>query len=152
MDKSDRKILEALQEDASIPLAELADRVGLTATPCWRRVQRLEEKGWISKRVALLNPMHLNLGVTVFVSIRTNSHDMKWLAAFHGLVSAIPEVVDFYRLAGQADYLLRVVVPDIAAYDRVYKRLISGSELADVTSSFAMEKIKSTTKLPLDYA
>ena len=151
MDKFDRAILEALQEDASVPLAELASRIGLTATPCWRRVQRLEAQGWIRKRVALLDPARLNLGVTVFVSIRTSHHDMEWLNAFHGLVASIPEVVDFYRMAGQADYLMRIVVPDIAAYDRVYKRLIHGAELSDVTSSFAMEKIKSTTKLPLDY-
>ncbi|HSW17707.1 MAG TPA: Lrp/AsnC family transcriptional regulator [Ramlibacter sp.] len=152
MDKFDREILEALQEDAAIPVADLAARIGLTTTPCWRRIQRLEAQGWISKRVALLDPVRLNLGVTVFVSIRTNHHDLEWLNAFHGLVSSIPEVVDFYRMAGQADYMLRIVVPDIAAYDRVYKRLISGPALSDVTSSFAMEKIKSTTKLPLDYS
>ncbi|HEY3047867.1 MAG TPA: Lrp/AsnC family transcriptional regulator [Polaromonas sp.] len=151
MDKFDQAILEALQEDATVPVAELASRIGLSATPCWRRIQRLEAKGLIRKRVALLDPQRLNVGVTVFVSVRTSHHNVEWLQAFHQLVSSIPEVMEFYRMAGQTDYLLRVVVPDIAAYDRVYKRLINGADLGDVSSSFAMEQIKYTTKLPLDY-
>lgn len=151
MDKFDKAILDALQDDATVPVAELASRIGLSATPCWRRIQRLEAQGLIRKRVALLAPEHLNVGVTVFVSIRTSQHNLKWLQAFHKLVSSIPEVMEFYRMAGETDYLLRVVVPDIAAYDRVYKRLINGAELGDVSSSFAMEQIKYTTKLPLDY-
>jgi Lrp/AsnC family transcriptional regulator len=152
MDRFDRAILAALQTDASLPMAELADRIGLTATPCWRRVQRLETQGVIRKRVALLERRKLNVGVTVFVSVRTSQHSAEWLKSFHKLVSSIPEVMEFYRMAGQTDYLLKVVVPDIAAYDRVYKRLIHGTELADVSSSFAMEEIKCTTELPLDYA
>lgn len=152
MDKFDQAILEALQEDATVPVAELASRIGLSATPCWRRIQRLEAQGLIRKRVALLDPQRLNVGVTVFVSVRTSHHNVEWLQAFHQLVSSIPEVMEFYRMAGQTDYLLRVVVPDIAAYDRVYKRLINGADLGDVSSSFAMEQIKYTTKLPLDYA
>lgn len=152
LDKFDRAILAALQEDASLPVAELAQRIGLTATPCWRRIQRLESQGLIRKRVALLDPVRLNVGVTVFVSVRTSQHNVDWLQSFHRLVSSIPEVMEFYRMAGQTDYLLRVVVPDIAAYDRVYKRLIDGAELGDVSSSFAMEQIKYTTALPLDYA
>jgi Lrp/AsnC family transcriptional regulator len=152
MDRYDEQILAALQEDASLPVAELAEKVGLTSTPCWRRVQKLEESGVIRKRVALLDPAKLNVGVTVFVSVRTSQHSVKWLKSFHGLVASIPEVTEFYRMAGDTDYLLRVVVPDIAAYDRVYKKLIQGAELADVSSSFAMEQIKYTTALPLDYA
>lgn len=151
MDKFDKAILDALQDDATLPVGELASRIGLTSTPCWRRIQRLEAQGLIRKRVALLAPEHLNVNVTVFVSIRTSQHNPKWLESFHKLVSSIPEVMEFYRMAGITDYLLRVVVPDIAAYDRVYKRLINGAELGDVSSSFAMEQIKYTTKLPLDY-
>lgn len=151
LDKFDQAILEALQEDATVPVAELASRIGLSATPCWRRIQRLEAQGLIRKRVALLDPQRLNVGVTVFVSVRTSHHNVEWLQAFHQLVSSIPEVMEFYRMAGQTDYLLRVVVPDIAAYDRVYKRLINGADLGDVSSSFAMEQIKYTTQLPLDY-
>ncbi|ALD89642.1 Lrp/AsnC family transcriptional regulator [Cupriavidus gilardii] len=150
-DRYDRQILAELQQNADLPVAELAERVGLTSTPCWRRVQKLQEAGVIRKRVALLDPAKLNVGVTVFVSVRTNQHSAKWLKTFHGLVASIPEVTEFYRMAGDTDYLLRVVVPDIAAYDRVYKRLIQGAELADVSSSFAMEQIKYTTALPLEY-
>lgn len=152
MDRYDRQILEILQEDATVPVAEIGEQVGLTSTPCWRRVQKLEESGVIRKRVALLDAGRLNVGVTVFVSIRTNQHNVKWLKAFHDLVASIPEVTEFYRMAGDTDYLLRVVVPDIAAYDAVYKKLIQGAELADVSSSFAMEQIKYTTALPLGYA
>ncbi|MDT6962524.1 Lrp/AsnC family transcriptional regulator [Cupriavidus sp. SZY C1] len=152
MDRYDRQILNILQEDAAVPVAEIGERVGLTSTPCWRRVQKLEASGVIRKRVALLDAARLNVGVTVFVSIRTSQHNVKWLKAFHDLVASIPEVTEFYRMAGDTDYLLRVVVPDIAAYDAVYKKLIQGAELADVSSSFAMEQIKYTTALPLDYA
>lgn len=152
MDRYDRQILGILQEDASVPVADIGERVGLTSTPCWRRVQKLEESGVIRKRVALLDAAKLNVGVTVFVSIRTSQHNAKWLKTFHDLVASIPEVTEFYRMAGDTDYLLRVVVPDIAAYDAVYKKLIQGAELADVSSSFAMEQIKYTTALPLDYA
>jgi Lrp/AsnC family transcriptional regulator len=152
MDKFDRAILNLLQEDASLPVAEIAERVGLTTTPCWRRIQRLESEGVIRKRVALLDPLKLNVGVTVFVSVRTGHHSTEWLKSFHKLVASIPEVTEFYRMAGQTDYLLKVVVPDISAYDRVYKRLISGTDLADVSSSFAMEEIKCTSRLPLEYA
>lgn len=151
MDKFDKAILEALQDDATIPVGELASRIGLTSTPCWRRIQRLEAQGFIRRRVALLAPERLNVGVTVFVSIRTSQHSVKWLQSFHKLISSIPEVMEFYRMAGVTDYLLKIVVPDIAAYDRVYKRIINGAELGDVSSSFAMEQIKYTTRLPLDY-
>lgn len=152
MDRYDKQILAILQEDATVPVTEVGDRVGLTSTPCWRRIQKLEEAGIIRKRVALLDANALNAGVTVFVSVRTSQHNLKWIKLFHGLVASIPEVTEFYRMAGDTDYLLRVVVPDIAAYDRVYKKLIQGAELADVSSSFSMEQIKYTTALPLDYA
>ncbi|MEJ2631316.1 MAG: Lrp/AsnC family transcriptional regulator [Acidihalobacter sp.] len=151
MDKFDRNILACLQADATLSISEIAQRVGLSPTPCWRRIQKLEEAGVITKRVALLNPDKLNVGVTVFVSVRTSEHDMDWLETFARGVAEIPEVVELYRMSGDVDYLLRIQVPDIAAYDTVYKKLISLARLQDVSSSFAMERIKSTTELPLDY-
>lgn len=151
MDDFDRKILSLLQRDASISVAEIADRVGLSSTPCWRRIQKLEADGVIKHRVAILDPEKVNVGVTVFVSIRTQHHSIDWLDRFSKAVEDIDEVVEFYRMSGDVDYLLRIVVPDIAAYDAVYKRVISTIELNDVTSSFAMECIKQTTALPLQY-
>ncbi|HEX7007550.1 MAG TPA: Lrp/AsnC family transcriptional regulator [Alphaproteobacteria bacterium] len=152
MDRLDRKIIAQLQEDASLSIGELAERVGLSPSPCWRRVQKLEADGVIRRRVALLDAEKLNVGVTVFVSVRISRHDARWSEAFCKAVSQIPEVVEFYRMSGQVDYLLRVVVPDIAGYDAVYQRLIEIAELQDVTSSFAMETIKYTTALPTQYA
>jgi len=152
VDAKDRDLLDLLQRDASSTIAELAERVHLSTTACWKRIQRMEADGLIRKRVALLDPVQLNVGVTVFVSIRTNQHNAEWLSRFHAAVTAIPEVVEFYRMSGEVDYLLRVVVPDIAGYDGVYKRLIREVELFDVSSSFAMEQLKYTTALPLDYA
>jgi len=152
MDAIDRRILQLLQEDASLALEELARRVNLSSTPCWRRVQKLKETGVIRKEVALLDAGKLNVGVTVFVAVRTNQHTAGWLEKFARSVRDIPEVVEFYRMSGEMDYLLRVVVPDISGYDAVYKKLIRAVELYDVTSSFAMEEIKYTTALPLDYA
>ncbi len=152
MDSFDRKILDCLQEDATRSVAEIAERVGLSSTPCWRRIQNLEKAGVITRRVALLNPDKLNVGVTVFVAVRTQHHDAAWLESFARVVSEIDEVVEFYRMSGDVDYLLRIVVPDIAAYDAVYKRLIGKIEISDVSSSFAMECIKQTTALPLKYA
>ena len=152
MDEVDRKILACVQEDTTLPLADIAKRVGLSSTPCWRRIQKLEEAGVIRKRVALLDGTKLNCGVTVFVSIRTDQHTAAWLRKFAGVVTEFPEVVEFYRMSGEIDYLLRVVVPDIAAYDTFYQRLIEAIDLSDVSSSFAMEQIKYTTTLPLDYA
>lgn len=149
LDKTDRRILELLQADSTLPLASLAEQVNLTQTPCWRRVQRLEADGYITRRVALCDPVKLNVGVTVFVSIRTRQHNTKWLEQFAAAVSAIPEVVEFYRMSGDVDYLLRVVVADIAGYDAVYKKLIRATDLFDVSSSFAMEQIKYTTALPV---
>jgi len=152
LDEIDRKILRLIQEDATIGVAELAEQVGLSPSPCWRRVQRLEESGVIRRRVALLDPERMNLGVTVFVAIRTNQHNAEWAEKFCRAVAEIPEVVEFYRMSGQVDYQLKVVVPDIAAYDGVYKRLIKVADLYDVSSSFAMERIKYTTALPVTYA
>ena len=151
LDRFDRLILAALQEDATISVSELAEKIGLTATPCWRRIQKLEERGIIKKRVALLDPKTLNLGVTVFIAIRTRDHRFDWFESFHKLVSAIPEVVDFYRVAGSTDYLLRATVSDIGGYDDLYKTLIKGADLADVTSMFVIEEIKHTTALPLSH-
>lgn len=152
LDRRDLRILEILQRDALTPLTEVAERVGLSTTPCWRRIQRLEQAGVIRTRVALLDPAALNVSVTVFVAIRTSHHSADWVRQFRRALDAIPEIVEAYRMSGEIDYLLRVVVPDIAGYDAVYKRLIANIELADVTSSFSMEELKHTTALPLDHA
>ncbi|MBA2675927.1 Lrp/AsnC family transcriptional regulator [Ramlibacter sp.] len=151
MDKKDLQILSLLQRDASIPMAELAEKVSLSTTPCWRRVQKLYADGVIDKQVALCNPARLNVGVTAFVSIRTNQHSDAWVKKFVQGTREIPEIVEIYRMSGDIDYLLKVVVPDIAGYDRVYKRLIKAVDLQDVSSGFAMEVLKTTTALPLDY-
>ena len=152
MNTTDKKILALLQQDASIPLNEIAEKVSLSATACWKRIRNLEISGVIRSRVALLDPARLNVGVTVFVAVKTSQHNAAWLEKFARAVSAVPEVVEFYRMSGEIDYLLRVVVPDIAGYDAVYKRLIRAVDMFDVSSSFAMEQIKYTTALPLDYA
>jgi Lrp/AsnC family transcriptional regulator len=145
MDATDIKILTLLQEDASISVAELAQKVNLSQTPCWKRVQRLEATGVIQKRVALINPEKVGLGLTVFVSIETPDHSGQWLQRFADFVSSLPEVMEFYRMAGDVDYMLRVVVSDMAGYDRFYKRLIETIPLKNVTSRFAMQRVKSTT-------
>ena len=135
-----------------MPVAKIARRVGLSSSPCWRRIQNLDESGVIRGRVALLDSAALNLSVTVFVTVRTGQHNHRWLERFASIVTEFPEVVEFYRMSGEIDYLLRVVVPDVGAYDQFYKRLIEKIDLFDVSSSFAMEEIKYTTALPLDYA
>ncbi|MCA0320893.1 MAG: Lrp/AsnC family transcriptional regulator [Proteobacteria bacterium] len=145
MDAIDRKILTILQDDSTISIAELAERVHLSQTPCWKRIQKLEANGYILKRVALVSPERLGLGLTVFVSIETSDHSREWLGRFAETVAALPEVMEFYRMAGDVDYMLRVVVTDMAAYDSFYKRLIETIPLKNVTSRFAMERIKSTT-------
>ena len=152
LDKLDKQILEVLQTNADLSLAQLAEAVHLSATPCWRRVQKMQAEGVISRQVALLNPAALNLGVTVFVAIKSPRHSVDWFEKFASGVSAIPEVMEFYRLSGDTDYLLKVMVPDIAAYDGVYKKLIACTEMFDVSSSFVMETLKATTALPLSYA
>jgi Lrp/AsnC family transcriptional regulator len=148
----DIKILRLLQEDSTRPVAEIGRIVGLSTTPCWRRIQKLEESGIIGRRVALLDPAKVRAGVTVFVSITTNQHSLDWLERFRAAIIDFPEVVELYRMSGAVDYLLRVVVPDIAAYDAFYKKLIARIELTNVSSAFAMEQMKYTTALPLDYA
>lgn len=151
MDKTDLKILACLQADATLSGSEIAERVQLSTTPCWRRIQNLEKSGVIRKRVALLDREQLNLGVDVFVSIRTNRHDLEWLESFAGAIEDFPEVVELYRMSGDVDYLMRVVVPDIPAYDLFYKKLIKDTNISDVSSTFSMERIKYTTALPLHY-
>lgn len=152
IDKKDREILSRLQEDATISLNDLATAVSLTPTPCWRRVQKLQSDGVIRKQVVLCDAAKLNLGLTTFVTIRTSQHNEEWMKRFVDGATSIPEIVEIYRLSGDADYLLKIVVPDIGRYDSVYKRLIKAVDLLDVSSAFAMETIKCTTALPLDYA
>lgn len=152
MDDIGLKIINCLQKDAMMPIAEVAANAGLSISPCWRRVQQLIDDGTIIRRVALINAERINVGVNVFVSIRTNQHSEEWANKFCRAAAQIPEVVEFYRMSGRVDYLMRIVVPNIAAYDEVYKRLIKTADLYDVTSSFAMETIKYTTALPLHYA
>ncbi len=149
MDAIDRKILAVLQENAALSVAEIGSRVGLSSTPCWKRIQRLEAEGVILKRVALVDQDKIGLGISVFVSIETGDHSQDWLDRFAKTVTAMPEVMEFYRMAGDVDYMLRVVVPDIAGFDAFYKKLIGSVPLTNVTSRFAMEKIKSTTSLPI---
>ena len=151
MDRLDRKILRLLQENTTLAVADIAKKVGLSTTPCWRRIQKLEEEGVIRRRVAILDQTKVNASVTVFAAIRTKMHSLEWLKRFSEVIQEFPEVVEFYRMSGDVDYLLRVVVPDIAAYDTFYKKLIAKIEIRDVSSTFAMEQIKYTTELPLDY-
>ncbi len=150
MDAIDKKILMLIQENAAQPVAEIARKVGLSVTPCWRRIQRLEESGVIRKRVALLDGKKIGVPMSVFVALRTNQHNAEWLAEFARLIAEMPEVVEFYRMSGEVDYMLRVVVADMNAYDAFYRQLISKVQLTDVSSSFAMEELKFTTALPLE--
>src|SRR5215470_5867543 len=149
MDAVDRKILAVVQEDASLSVVEISQHISLSSTPCWKRLQKLEAEGVITRRVAIINPDKVGLSITVFVSIETGDHSQDWLKKFAEVVGAMPEVMEFYRMAGDVDYMLRVVVADIAGYDDFYKRLIAAVPLKNVTSRFAMEKIKSTTVLPI---
>ncbi len=150
LDRMDRKILALLQLDCTLPIAELAKRVGLSQTPCWKRVQRLEATGVIDRRVALLSPERVGVPMTVFVAVETADHSPDWLARFATAVAAMPEVMEAHRMAGDVDYVLRVAIADMAAYDRFYKRLIAAAPLKNVSSRFSMERIKSTTALPLE--
>jgi len=147
----DQQILQILQQDAAQPVADIAQKIGLSVTPCWRRIQKLEEAGIIKNRVALLDSRKLGLNMTVFVAIRTDQHNADWLEKFAHMIAERDEVVEFYRMSGEVDYMLRVVVPDMAAYDRFYKELISKIKLTDVSSSFAMEEIKNSTALPIGH-
>ena len=152
MDKLDKRILELLQKNADLTAAELADKIGLSKAPCWRRIQRLRESGVIKSTVALLDSHALNVGTTVFVSIKTANHSAAWFDKFVKAVREVPEIVEIYRMSGDMDYLMRIVVPDIDSYDVVYKRLIAAVDFLDVSASFALETIKHTTALPLNYA
>ncbi len=149
VDAHDLRLLALLQDDATLSIAELAERIHLSSNACWKRVKRLEAEGVIRRRVALLDAARLGAGVTVFVTVRVAEHSETWLAEFAAVVRALPEVVEFYRMSGEVDYLLKIQVADIAAYDRVYKALIRSVRLSDVSSAFAMEEIKHTTAIPL---
>ncbi|MFV8783667.1 Lrp/AsnC family transcriptional regulator [Microbulbifer sp. SA54] len=149
LDAIDRQLLAILQSDVSLSIEELAERVGLTKTPCWRRIQKLEKSGIIRRKVALLDAEVLGLPVSVFVQVKTNQHSAEWADSFSAAMAGLPEVVDCYRMAGDYDYILRVVVSDVAAYDQFYKKLILHAGISDVASNFAMEQIKSTTELPI---
>ena len=149
LNRADARILARLQTQADVTIAELAEAVGLSSNACWRRVKAMEETGVIKSRVALLDAAKLGLGTTVFVNIRTSQHSEEWLEHFAKGVAGIPEIVEFYRMSGEVDYLLKIIVSDIAHYDRVYRKLIRVTSLLDVSSSFAMEQLKYTTALPL---
>jgi Lrp/AsnC family transcriptional regulator len=149
MDGTDLKILAILQDDASVSVGEIAGRVGLSQTPCWRRIQRLEESGVIRKRVALLDPEAIGVGLTVFVEIETGDHSKEWLDRFAASVLDMPEVMEVHRMAGDVDYLLRVAVANMSAYDDFYRRLSADLPIKNVTSRFAMELVKGTTAFPL---
>lgn len=151
MDRTDKAILAILQQDATLPVADIARKVGLSTTPCWRRIQKLEEDKVIRTRVAILDPEKVNAGVTVFVSIKTDKHNEEWLKRFAEVIVQFSEVVGFYRMSGDVDYLLKVAVPDIKAYDLFYKKLVSRIDIENVSSAFAMERIKDSTQLPLEY-
>ncbi|OYV29058.1 MAG: ArsR family transcriptional regulator [Thiomonas sp. 20-64-9] len=151
MDKFDREILRHLQRDADVPMTRIAEAIGLSQAACWRRVQRLQEAGVIHKRVALLDGEKLNAGVTVFVSIRISDHSPAWVQAFSTALDDIEEIVEIYRMSGDVDYLLKIKVPDIKAYDGIYRKIIERMNFSDVSSSFAMEQIKSTTAVPLSF-
>lgn len=149
MDQTDAKILDILQTNADLSIGELAAQVGVDEASCAERVKKLEDDGTIVRRVALLDPGKVGANMTAFVAITTPEHSKEWLDQFHAAVESFPEVVEFYRMSGQVDYLLRVVVPDIDAYDRFYKKLISAAKLQDVSSTFALEQVKFTTELPI---
>jgi Lrp/AsnC family transcriptional regulator, cysteine-sensing transcriptional activator len=151
VDKLDRRILELLQQNAELTAAEIADKVGLSKAPCWRRIKKLQEEGVVKKTVALLDARALNVGTTVFVMLKTAKHHEAWFEKFVAAVRDIPEVTEIHRMSGEVDYLMRIVVPDIDAYDVVYKRLIAAVEFLDVSANFALETIKYTTALPLNY-
>ncbi|MGX6648450.1 Lrp/AsnC family transcriptional regulator [Maricaulaceae bacterium MS644] len=149
MDDYDRALLRAIQTDADRTVQELADAIGLSATPTARRLKLLAERGLIEKTVSLLSAQALGLRTTLFIFVRTSRHDEAWLKQFSQGVARMPEVVEFYRMGGEIDYLLKIVLPEISAYDAVYKRLIAVAPLADVSAAFAMEAIKNTTELPI---
>jgi Lrp/AsnC family transcriptional regulator len=145
MDEIDRRILSLLQEDATAPVAQIADRVGLSSTPVWKRVQKLEQTGVIARRVAILDPEQIGIGLVVFVAVEALEHSAEWMAGFTTALADMPQVMDAYRIAGEADYMLRVAVADMAAFDAFYRALVAAVPLKNVTSCFAMERLKQTT-------
>lgn len=150
LDKVDRQILRLLQQDASVPIQEIADQVGLSVNPCWRRIRRLEAEGVIQRRVALVDPERVGLGLTVYVRVKTRDHSAAWAKKLNDVIAAMPEILECHRIGGDVDYLLKVAVPDMAGYDRTYKELIDRlPALSDVSALFSMERLKSTTGLPI---
>lgn len=150
LDLIDRKIVAELMRDATLPVAQIAERVGLSQTPCWKRIQKLEAGGILTGRVALANPARLGFDLTVFVEIEAPDHGAAWREAFAAAVSGIAEVMEVYRMAGEMDYLLKVAVSDMAEFDAIYKRLTDSVPIKNVTSHFAMERMKFTTAYPVD--
>lgn len=152
LDAIDRRLLTLLQRDASLALEAIGEEVGLSRNACWRRVRRLESEGYIKARVALVDPGRVNLGLTVFIAVRTNQHSAEWAESFRKAIMTMPEIQGVYRTSGDLDYLIKARVPDVAAYDALYQRLIMRVSLTDVTASFVMEEMKESTELPLNYA
>ncbi|MBL4915676.1 Lrp/AsnC family transcriptional regulator [Szabonella alba] len=150
LDRIDRKILHELMQDATLPVTQLAERVGLSQTPCWKRVQKLEAAGVITGRVAIVDPVSIGLGLCVFVEIEAADHTPEWRASFAGVVADYPEIQEVHRMAGEVDYLLKVVVSGMSAYDALYLDLTKRVPCRNVTSKFSMERMKSTTVLPID--
>ena len=148
----DKKILSVLQENADIPIAELSKKVNLSATPCWARINKLYKQGYIVKKVAVVDRVKLNLNVVAYVQVKTSNHNMEWARLFVKVINDMDEVVEFYRLSGSIDYLLKVLVPSIEKYDEFYKKLTDKIDLTDVSTSFSMEEIKQTSTLPLEHA
>ena len=152
LDRTDKAILAALQDDADGPIAQIAERAGVSQTPCWKRIKKLHDKGIITKKVALVDPDMIGLALVGYVQIRTTQHTDAWAKKFATVVTKIPEIVECHRMSGEIDYLIKIVAPNMAGYDAVYKRLIKAIDLAEVSTSFSMERLKHTTALPLDYA
>lgn len=151
IDRIDHAILRLLQEDATVAIDDIAKTVGLSVTPCWRRIHKLQDRGYISRRVTIIDPKKVNVPMTVFVSVRVPSHKASWSEQFCRIACEFPEVVELNRMSGDIDYLMRVVVPDLAGFDRFYRKLSTKIDLSDFSASFSMEQLKYTTKLPLDY-
>ena len=152
LDLIDRKIVAELMRDATLPVAQIADRVGLSQTPCWKRIQKLEATGVIERRVALANPQALGVGLCVFIAIEAPDHGPDWRATFAAAVENLPEIMEVWRMAGEMDYLLRVAVADMAAYDRLYRRLTDAVPIRTLSAHFAMERLRFSTAYPIDTA
>lgn len=150
LDLIDRKIVAELMQDATLPIAQIADKVGLSQTPCWKRIQKLEASGVLTGRVALADPDKLGFGIIVFVEIEAPNHSVEWREEFTRAIEGLPEIMEAYRMAGQMDYLLRVAVPSMEAFDLFYKRLTDAVPIKNVTSHFSMERIRYTTAYPVD--